>query len=215
MSNKCIVSFANQTGNYIRGLARLVESLRNNFDGDVLAFTNEESIGAPKHTENPYSFKVYAIQKAIDAGYTQILYLDSSVFAIKNVQPVFDVIESEGYIMQEAGHYVGNWCNDATLDYFGITREDANEMLMYGNAGFLGLNMEYGTAAQFYAMWYASMQHGMFKGSWSDHRHDMTCGSIIANKLGMTYKSGNEWLQYAGVYDAVANDTIIFKAQGV
>lgn len=212
---KCIVSFANQTGNYIRGLARLVDSLKGNFDGDVLAFTNEESIGAPKHKDNPYAFKVYAIQAAIDAGYKHILYLDSSVFAIKNVLPVFDVIEEEGYFMQEAGHYVGNWCNDVTLDYFGLQRDEAMEMLMYGNAGMLGLNMNEVISQDFFAQWKQSMLDGMFIGSWSNHRHDMTCGSIIANKLGMKYKSGNEWLQYAGVYEPTANDTIIFKAQGI
>lgn len=213
----CIVSFANSNGNYIKGLARLAESLRNNFDGDLMAFTSEESIGAPKHKDNPYAFKVYAIQKAIDAGYKNILYLDASVFAIKNVQPVFDEIEREGFFAQEAGHVVGSWCNDETLSYFNLAREQANEMLMYGNAGMLGLDINSEKGSYFFSSWKHCMSQGLFKGSWDNHRHDMSVGSILANLHGLAplFKKGNEWLQYAGLYDETANDTIIFKAQGV
>lgn len=212
---KAIICLANGKGNYIKGMARLAESLRNNFDGDFLGYTHESQIDAPLHLENPYAFKVYAFERAFSLGYTEVLWLDASCFAIKNVQPIFDVIRDEGYIMQEAGHYVGNWCNDETLKYFNISRELANKMLMYGNAGFLGLNRTDITASAFFHQWGHAMTDGMFKGSWDNHRHDMTCGSIVANRLGMKYKKGDEWLQYAGLYDETANDTIIFKAQGL
>ena len=208
-------------------MARLSESLRNNFDGDFLGFIGEASLGSPLHQDNPYAFKIYAFKHALAAGYTQILWLDSSCFAIKNVQPIFDIIESEGYIMQEAGQYVGNWANDKTLDYFKLTRDTAMEMLCYGNAGFLGLNFEDEIAETFFYQWEKAMNAGMFKGAWNNtdnsesederckgHRHDLVCGSIIANQLGMRYKPGNEWLQYAGMFDETANETIVIKAQG-
>lgn len=228
MSKKCIVSFANQKGYYINGLARLNESLRNNFDGDFLGFIGEASVGAPLHTDNPYAFKIYCIQKAIDAGYTQILWLDSSCFAIKNVQPVFGHIGKQGYIMQDAGHWIGEWTNDRTLKYFGVTRDDMMNVKCHGNAGFLGLNFENGTTRIFFDRWRESMIAGMFKGAWTNenhsestdercrgHRHDLSCGSIIRYQLGMELQSGEEWLQYAGLYDEVLNDSIIFKAQGI
>lgn len=213
---KAIVSLATKNGNYVNRLARLEESLKNNFDGDFFGFIGEHSVGAPRHIENPYAFKIYAINAVREQGYNQILWLDSSVFAIKNVQPVFDEIDKDGFIMQEAGHYVSDWCNDAALAYFKLLRQDARGMLMYGNAGFLGLDFNITIGREFFTAWEDSMKAGAFKGDWSDHRHDMSAGSIIANKLGMhkKYKSGNEWLQYAGPYDATANDTIIFKAQG-
>lgn len=227
ISKKCILSFANHRGRYVQNLARLSESLRTNFDGDFLGFIGEASVGAPPHEQNPYAFKIYAFQKAIDAGYTQVLWLDSSCFAIKNVKPIFEEIEKSGYIMQEAGHYMGTWTNDKALAYFGVTRDEAMTMLMYGNAGFLGLNFEHGIANAFFDKWRAAMAGGCFKGEWNNdnhtesdderckgHRHDMSCGSIIANQLGMKYKPGNEWLQYAGPYDQTANETIIIKAQG-
>lgn len=226
---KAIVSFANKRGNYVKGLSRLSESLRDNFDGDFLGFITEASIGAPAHVINPYAFKIYGIQKAIDEGYDQILWLDASAFAIKNVQPIFDEIQENGFIFQEAGHMAGTWTNDFTLKHFGITRDEAMEMKMVGNAGFLGLDFSHVDAVDFFTRWRESMKAGCFKGLWNNdhksesedercrgHRHDMSCSSIILNQMGLIdlAKKGDEWLQYAGVFEATLNDTIIIKAQG-
>lgn len=227
-NKQAVVTFANQKGNYIKGLARLAESLRHNFDGGLVAFTNEASIGAPKHEDNPYAFKIYAIDKAIEAGYTQILWLDCSCFAIAPLQPIFDVISEQGYIMQDAGHYVGEWTNDAALDEFEVTRDEAMTMKCYGNAGFLGLNMEHNDGKTFFSAWKYYMKRGLFRGEWHNndltesidtrcrgHRHDLSVGSLLAHRFGMKYVPGNEILQYAGPYDAVANETIVIKAQGL
>lgn len=213
---RCIVSFANGRGNYLKGQQRLIDSLKGvGFAGGVVTIKSEEEIGAPSHYSNPYAFKLYAIERAIELGYRQILYVDASVWAVQPVEPVFEAIEKEGYIMQEAGHYVGRWSNEYCLKWFGITREEANKMPMYGNAGLLGLNFDNEIALRFFGKWKDSMLAGCFKGSWTDHRHDMTCGSIIANQLGMKYKSGSDILAYVGGGYAEPKDHIIFYAQGL
>lgn len=226
--SRVVINLANNVGWYIRGQARLIKSFREvgGYGGEILAWHSEAQIGSPKHKENPYAFKVHAFQKAIDAGYKQIFWADSAVFAIRNMMEVFEIIEKEGYFMQEAGHMVGRWTNDRTLNYFGITRDEAMKMMMYGNAGLLGLNTENETAMEFFRKWKASMEAGMFKGQWQNinncestdsrcdgHRHDMSCGSIIAHQLGMNenYKSGNHWLEYAPPEAPAKNDKIIFK----
>lgn len=214
MTNKAIISFANSKGYYMQRLSRLSDSLRDNFDGDFLAFVGEASLGAPLHSENPYAFKIYAFEKALEAGYTQILWLDSSCFAIKNAQPIFDYIAQHGHIAQNSGHYLGTWCNDATLSYFGLSREQANGMLMIGNAGFLGLDFTRPSSQTFFNAWREAMKAGMFKGSWEDHRHDMSCSSASWHGMGFNMVGGEEFLQYAGLYDQVLNDSIILKAQG-
>lgn len=216
MNNNCIISFCNEKGRYVQNMARLSESLRNNFDGDFLGFIGDKSLDCEPHSENPYAFKIAAFKVAIDKGYKNVMWLDTSCFAIKNVQPVFDEIENEGFIFQEAGHYVGKWTNDFTLNYFGLTRNEANEMIMIGNAGFLGLDFSKSMPKDFFNKWDKAMQAGCFKGSWEDHRHDMSCSSIIINQMGIMHvaKKGDEWLQYAGVFDETANDKIIIKAQG-
>lgn len=231
MKKNCIVSFANTRNNYVKGLERLNESLRHNFtDGDFLGFVGEATVGAPLHTENMYAFKIFCIQKAIDAKYQNVLWLDSSCFAIKNVQPIFDDIEENGMIYQDSGHWLNRWCNDKTLEYHGITREESRTIRMIGNAGFLGLNMNNDIAKEFFTRWKQSMLDGMFKGQWTNesntesddeevfgHRHDMSNSSALVYKMGLTdlMKNGEEWLSYSGVFDPVANDTIIIKAQGM
>lgn len=225
----CIVSFANSNGYYVDRLARLSNSLRDNFDGDFLGFIGEKSINAPLHSEVPYGFKIKAIERALDAGYRKILWLDSSVFAVANVKKIFDDIEKNGIVFQDAGHYLGNWANDYTLSYFEMNRNYAMGLKMIGNAGFLGIDHSSTIGDSFFYQWKASMINGCFKGEWgndkktesedgrcSGHRHDMSCSSAIVHKMGifnLAY-SGEEVLQYAGIYDKVLNDTIILKAQG-
>lgn len=229
MNKNCIVSFANSKNRYIQNLARLGESLRNNFDGTFMAFIGEESVGAPLHSKVPYGFKIYAFKKALEAGFKNVLYLDSSCFAIKNVSPCFEDMEEIGILCQLAGHYASTWTNDFTLKYWGITRDEAESMQMIGNAGMLGINFENHLGKHFFKLWEKSMLDGCFNGAWTNennteslderckgHRHDMSNQSIILNQMGIIHiaKAGNEWLQYAGMFDETANDTIIFKAQG-
>lgn len=211
----CIISFANSAGNYYKALDRLENSLNSRFSGHFIGYRDEASIGAPPHIENPYAFKVYAFRAALKAGCSRILYVDSSVFAVATVDPIFDIIAQQGYIMQEAGHYLNRWCNEDTRRAYNISDEEWNKWLMYGNAGLLGLDFENHKAKEFFFQWSLGMERGFFKGDWSNHRHDMTIGSIIANRLGMKYQPGDQILQYAGMEEATANETIIFKASGI
>jgi hypothetical protein len=214
MSKQAIVSFANEKGYYMQRLARLSESLRNNLDGDFIGFVGEASCGAPLHSDNPYAFKIHAIERVLEQGYTKILWLDSSCFAIKNVDPLFEYIEKYGHIAQDSGHYLGTWCNDETLYYYGLTREQAIKIKMIGNAGFLGLDFNHPSSQTFFNAWREAMKAGMFKGSWDNHRHDMSCSSASWHGMGFNMVAGDEWLQYAGPYDETLNETIIIKAQG-
>lgn len=213
---RAIVSFANRTGNYVKALARLSDSLRDNFQGDFFAWIGEEALGSPKHSDNPYAFKIHAIDKAIERGYTQILWLDSSFYAIKNVEPLFEIIKRDGLLMQDSGCYLGDWTNDRTLEYFDIDRETAKMIPMF-LAGFLGIDIKNKLASDFYLLWKESMLKGYFKGSWDNHRHDMSCASAIAYNMGLVgnYKPLNSLLQYAGVDDEPLHENIIIKAQGL
>lgn len=212
-----VISFANERGNYFKALERLRTSLHSFWRGDFIGFEGEWSIGSPKHVDNPYAFKIYCFQKALERGYRKILYVDSSVYAVRNIQPVFDRLNRDGYVMQEAGHYINKWTTQPVIDYFGVTREQLGDSVLYGNAGFLGLDFDTEIAREFFLGWKKSMEDGMFKGSWDDFRHDMSCGSVIAWKLGMLKNvvKGDQILEYAAPEDPIKNDTIVFKAQGI
>jgi len=217
-NTNAIVSFANKRGNYAQGIARLSDSLRDNSEGiDFLGFIGESSLGCKPHTEDNYAFKVAATQVAIDQGYTSILWLDASCFAIGQMQPIFDIVQSTGFIFQESGFMLGQWCNDRTLKYFGISRDEAYNIKLMGNAGLLGFDYSTEVGKEFWAMYSKSQQDGMFNGGWDDHRHDISCASACLYKLGLIHliRSGDEILQYAGVFDKQINDSIIIKAQGL
>lgn len=217
MSKRAIVSMANERGNYIPALNRLSASLEGKFDGDFFGFIGEESIGAPLHTDTPYGFKLYAIQSARELGYTSILWLDSSCYAIRDLSPVFESIERDGMIFQEAGHLLGTWSTDEQLAYFGMTRDEAMKVPMIGNAGFLGFDFNNPIAVRFFELWNEAMEAGMFRGSWENSRHDMTCSSALVYLMGLWdfAKKGNEWLQYAAPNDTPNNDTVLIFAQGM
>lgn len=215
MSKQCVISFCNSNGNYRLAMERLRRSVEQHFDGDFLGFDGEESVGAPPHHENQYAFKVHCWLKVIEMGYEQILWLDSSCVVVRDLKPVFDKIYNiPGYIAQEAGHWLGNWCNDAFLEYYDLTREDAMKIPMIGNCGFLGLDMTtIGDA--FIREWKRAMDDGIFKGSWENHRHDMSVSSYIWHCFAMERQRGDEWLEYATPGSTLKNETIIIQAQGM
>lgn len=211
---KAIVSLATNNGNYYQAIARLGDSLKGKFDGTFLGFMGEESVQAPKHANNNYAFKLYAMSYARLLGYSKTFWLDSSVYAVKNVQPIFDYLDRQGYFFEDSGHQVGNWCNDQTLDYFKLTRAEAMGMRML-SSGFVGIDFTKDTSVEFFERWKSSMYAGAFNGSWSDHRHDQTCASIIANQMGLKYSDNNNFFAYIGNEYLPPKKTALFHLKGM
>ncbi len=224
---KAIINFA--TGHYMKGQERLRQSLVDQgFDGLFMGFNHESQIGSPQHELNPYAFKVYAFEKVLSMGYKKILWVDASVWAVKPLDPIWASLEEKGYMKEYAGHLVGTWANDATLNYFGVTRDEAMKMEMHANGGFFALDFDTDIAKEFFEKWKASMMAGMFKGAWANannsestdprcqgHRHDMTCGSIIANQLGMKAYNRDTLMAYVGEPYGPAPETAVMYAQGM
>lgn len=212
--SRCIVNLA--TGPHIKGQVRLKHELDKFWNEPVLLFQNEGQVKAPLHFGNAYAFKVYAIDEAIERGYEQILWLDASVYPIKDPTPVFDWLSLKGIFLEEAGHYVGQWCNDRTLEYFGITRDEAMTMPMF-SGGFIGLDFRRQISVEFFNRWKKAMQDGMFHGSWADHRHDMTVGSIIANQMNLVkdYSRGGHFFAYTGPGYAEPQTSVTFYVRGL
>lgn len=202
------------TFQYVNGQKRLQNSIQKYSPAiPFLKWNNESELQAPPHRINPYAFKVYAFYKAIQQGYDTIFWMDASCYLIKDITPLFEMIDKEGYFMHEAGHYAGKWTNEFTRNYFQIDIDILNNLPMF-TAGCFGLSAYSQTAMTFLDDWRKAMEAGCFKGEWSNHRHDMPSGSIIAKSLAMEYKNGNEYLAYASPEQAV-NDTVLIKLQGI
>ena len=223
MKKKIIVTACSNDMKYINGQKRLADSfwlhhpIESCVDGIMFSsFQSESQLGSPSHKENPYAFKIYALEKMKDLGYDQVLWLDSSIVFVKHSKPIFDWIEDKGFFFEEAGHWAGSWCNERTLEYFGINREEAMKMPMF-SAGFTGLDFSKSKSVEFFQRWKQSMLDGQFLGDWSNHRHDMTCASIIANQMDMVknYSSGGNFFAYIGGGYSQPKESVICHLKGL
>ena len=190
MGSECIINVGLGYW-YPQGTDRLVDSLGDvGYEGGILTWRDTLPEGSPTHEENPYAMKIFAFKAAMEKGNSRILWLDSSVWALKKPDDHFKRIEEDGYYFFHSGFNCAQWTNDNCLNYFGITREEAEEIPMLAG-GILGLNMDHEIARTFFILWERAMLAGAFKGVWQTtetehaHRHDQSCASIIAYRLGM------------------------------
>jgi len=190
------VSFAN--GGYAAQQTVLVSSIRRySPEIPVFPFTTFESMGSPPHSENPYAFKVYAIQKARSLGYTKIIWCDSVLRLTQPIQNLFPEITKHGAYFQEDGWNVAQWTNDRALTYFGVDRNTA-ESISAIYACFMAYDFNVPITEEFFRRWKKACEDGIFRGKWKNennceskdirckgHRHDQSCAELISYQLGI------------------------------
>lgn len=212
-----VVNYA--SGPYLRGQKILDESCKG---GSVspfmfLGFSGIPPSGSPSHAQSPYEFKIHAIREALKHD-NIVLWADASMKMVGDISRIDNIIRYEGYFMEEAGHYAGRWTNAHTRKYFNVTddemKQEAGGITMF-SAGLIGLNSQSEVAMKFLDQWEASAKAGCFRGDWSDHRHDMTCGSIIASRLGMKYQRGGSHMAYIGPDYSTPEPGVVFYCQGM
>lgn len=190
--------------NYSKGLKRLETSLKNlGFKGDFMLW-EEYPLGAPTHEEAPCGYKPFTMIEALKRNYKVVIWIDSSIYAIKDISPLIDIIKSRGYLFFKELHSLGEYCKDEVLIDFGVSRDDSFNMPSI-KGGIIGLNLEFEPARNFLENWKLKALDGSFAGAkWSGvhgwprtvsndlrvkgHRHDQTLGSLIALNLGL-----NQW----------------------
>jgi hypothetical protein len=201
-----IVNFS--TPQYFKGQQRLKDSLK----GVRSLMLRDYLTGCPTHQESPYEFKIHAIEKALTMD-DIVLWADSSMYLVGDLKRIENLIINDGYYMEEAGHYVKTWCNQFTRDYFKLTPEEDGFTMF--SAGLLGLNKNSQIAMEWFNLWKESAKAGCFKGDWKDHRHDMTCGSILAQRMGLTYQRGASHMAYVGPGYPEPPNNVVFHCRGL
>jgi hypothetical protein len=191
---------------YSGGITRMKEDLiKFNFQGDFIAWIQHYPENSPPHEESPWGFKPFCFQEAHRLGYQYILWLDASIRIKQPLEPLFELISKDGYLMFQESHSVGEYCKDEALETLKITREESFE-LPCCRSGVLGLNLSDLKSGDFLQQWKEKATDGItFPGpKWSGvrgwpkvasqdprvkgHRHDQTAASVIALRLGM-----NQW----------------------
>jgi hypothetical protein len=201
-----IVNFS--TPQFAKGQKRLSDSL-NGYN--KLLFTDYAQIKSPTHEQSPYEFKVHAIEKAFEVD-DIVLWCDSSLYRVGDLSKIQTIIEETGFFGEESGHYCYDWANPRCRDYHQLRKEEG--LIMY-SAGLTGINIKHPVAAAFFSQWKKSALKGMFKGDWSNHRHDMVNASIIAQRLGLPFQRGGTHMAYIGDGYQKPNEGVVFHLQGL
>jgi hypothetical protein len=190
------------------------QRLANSLNGYKKLMLNDYvSIGSPTHQQSPYEFKIHSIISAAKHD-PIVLWADASLWRVGDLSKIETIIQDKGYFMETAGHWVRDWCKPETRKYFNLTPEELSTFHMF-SAGLLGLDFRRPEINEWFDEWTLAAQYGHFRGSWDNHRHDMTCGSIIAQRKGFTYERGGSHLSYIGPgYSEPEADTVFFL-QGI
>ncbi len=157
----------------------------------------------PKHHSDgkvsPYAFKAYAIKRAIEEGYENIIWMDSAVYPTKSIDDFISHIEKNGYIFfDNIGFTIGDYTSDACLKNFSWSREKSfnHPMIM---ACIMGLSTKSTEAMLFFKSYLSAANDQIsFPGSWHNHngevssdmrckghRHDQSAASIIIADLNL------------------------------
>lgn len=205
---------------YPRGINRLRRSLiHHGFAGEILTWTDFPNDRYDKSC--PYTIKAAAFDSAIEAGFTHILWCDASFWAINYVEPLFDIINHDGYYLLQSGYNAAQSCSDSCLNYFNVSRDEA-ELIPDSATGAIGINLSNPIAKQFIDDFRKAALDRVFHGSrhhagqsadprFLFHRQDQSAATIIAHKLGMKLHSFGEHVDYY----PVKNDKCIFAIKGM
>ena len=212
----CVISLAKAETRscVLQLLDRLEKSLgRVKFKGDLLFWRDRYPANCPSHLEVPFAFKPLCFLEAKAMGYDLVLWLDASIIALRPIEPLFEKIRREGYLIfkNPLNCSVGQWCSDEALQAFPLDREDALKIPEL-SAAVMGLDLRNELALNFLNQWHAKALEGVvFRGvkengltqkdyddiKWNKscraspdsrvkgHRHDQTAAGIIAHQLEM------------------------------
>ena len=218
---RAIVNLA--TGSwYPLGQRRLNASLDNvGFTGLREFYVSERDAIAPPHSRIPYAFKAHALARS-DGNL--VLWCDSSMWAVKPLDPIFEAIEQDGYAFCHHLNFIGQWTNDAALKAFQISRDAAMGEIML-SAGFFGLDLTrtIGTTILDELLRKASLFPGErdnanFTESTDSrcrgHRHDQSVLSLLAREFNCRIRFGQETITLLQEGQPPP-ETAIFLARGM
>lgn len=120
--------------------------------------------GCPTQQQRQYAFKIYAIADAIQRGYRRVLWMDIVYMPQGSIDALWAVVARQGwYIPTQGDAVLGNWCSDACLEVFGLSRDEAMTVpLCY--SGLVGLDLDHRTGQHIWELWQLAYERGAFQG---------------------------------------------------
>lgn len=194
--DKSVIISCGVGGWYANGVRRLERSLIfHGWPGAIINWQNEYPPNSYYHEDVPYYFKIAAFDEALRQGFTKIMWLDASFWAVKNPAPLFDLIADKGVYLFRSGYNLAQSVNDIALEAVGVTRDEAEGVHEYAS-GCVALNFDNPDGKHLYEKWKELMEKGLSKGSrehdgqsadprFKFHRQDQSCLSLACHLLGI------------------------------
>lgn len=217
-----IVNGSNGLYWYPKGSERLEQSLINVGWNNYKIF-NGYSLGI-YNSSCPYTVKADILHTAsILTPARRLLWVDCSVWAIKNPKPIFDIIKRDGYYFWSSGYNAAQTCSDKCLEYFGIDRDTA-ETYEDCSTSIFGVDIDSEVGLEFLKKWLTAAYDGVFHGSREHdnqsadsrflfHRQDQSAATCIIGKMGLKIHRPKEHCMYD--VDGEAPESVIFKMRGM
>ncbi len=111
-SDRCILLYGSQNGIYPEKTRTLFTELKERgYKGDILlrigGFPNTEQ-GGLKICHVPYSFKAAFLKEAQRLGYKKVLWLDTAIHPLTDLDAIFEEIEEKGFFLTYVGTLADN-----------------------------------------------------------------------------------------------------------
>jgi hypothetical protein len=227
--SRAVVNVA--TGRYVVGQQRLRAAVAGG--AEFICWADAMPPGSPAHKDVPYAFKAFAIDAARQRGFRYVLWADSSIRPIRPLDPLWDLIERQGYWISR--NYSWNnfeWTWPTAYAALDVTPEE-NLKIPQIIATSFGLDLQHPKGARFFEEYLRLARTTAFCGPWFNtshpdyaqhgqswypcgecpdlrvrgHRHDQTAASLIAHRLDMTLTDPPKWIDYPPSQTA---DTILW-----
>lgn len=225
--NKAVIINCGVNGWYGHGSRRLAKSL--NFvgwAGETIIYADEYPPFSHRHEDVPYYMKIALFEEAIQRGFTHILYVDSSFWAIQNPMHIFDLINDKGVVGFRTGYNMAETSSDAALNHFGFTRDEA-ELLPEIASGMCGIRIDNPDGGRVYQLWKEAMDLGLSKNSRTHDindsadprmkfaRQDQTLWALSIHKCGLNIDDADIVAYYNGGNPGYNKEKCIFFIGGI
>lgn len=177
---RCLISYAkNGRERYEDALDRNLFEANKHTDVDKNFFKGTLPQGCPTHQEVPYAFKPYIFKEMFDKGYTQVIWVDSTIVLSKDLFNIWNYLKANGVLaFHNLGHPLRSWISDIALAELKISEEELDdiEQIM---ACVVGFDISHPVGKKVFDEWYklaeekiSFQNNGSNRKGFKAHRHD-------------------------------------------
>lgn len=141
-----------------------------------------------QHSEMPYSFKPHAILEAYEAGYRQVLWMDSTCRMLKDPYKLFRIAKEQGIVAWDnLGYPVVDWTTDTAMHNLG-ENEQSLEGVKQIMACCIIFDFEHPETLPVFERWLEQSKNNSFykdetnRPNFKGSRHDQSALSIILHQ---------------------------------